>query len=113
MQRQDGGWGQTHERDSDAYATGSALVMLHQAGGLPSDSPVYQRALGFLVGTQQADGSWRVRSRSKPFQSYFESGFPYGKDQFISTAASSWATAALTLACPPADAPASPETLRP
>jgi hypothetical protein len=112
-QRTDGGWGQTRELDSDAYATGSALVMLHQAGGLAIDSPVYQRGLGFLVGTQQADGSWQVRSRSKPFQTYFESGFPYGKDQFISIAASSWATSALALACPPAASPATRETIEP
>jgi hypothetical protein len=100
-QRKDGGWSQIAERDSDAYATGSVLVMLHQAGGMPVSDPVYRRALGFLVGAQQADGSWRVHSRSKPFQTYFESGFPHGKDQFISIAASSWATAALALTCPP------------
>jgi hypothetical protein len=41
-----------------------------------------------------------VRSRSRPFQVYFESGFPYGKDQFISLAASGWATTALALALP-------------
>jgi hypothetical protein len=112
-QRKDGGWGQTRELDSDAYATGSALVMLHQAGGLAIRSPVYERGLGFLVGAQQPDGSWQVHSRSKPFQTYFESGFPYGKDQFISIAASSWATTALTLACPPAPLPAAGEDLRP
>jgi len=100
-QSKDGGWSQTGELDSDAYATGSVLVMLHRAGSLPVSDPVYQRGLGFLVGAQQADGSWRVRSRSTPFQTYFESGFPHGKDQFISIAASSWATAALALACPP------------
>jgi hypothetical protein len=99
-QQPDGGWGQTTEMESDAYATGSALLMLHQAGDVPVTDPVYQRGLAFLVGAQQADGSWHVRSRSKPFQTYFESGFPHGKDQFISIAASSWATAALALAYP-------------
>ena len=49
---------------------------------------------------QRPDGSWHVRSRSKPFQTYFESGFPHGKDQFISMAATGWATTALALACP-------------
>ena len=33
-QRDDGGWGQLDKLDSDAYATGSALVVLRQAGGL-------------------------------------------------------------------------------
>ena len=41
-----------------------------------------------------------MKSRSKPFQPYYESGFPHGKDQFISISASGWATAALALACP-------------
>ncbi len=100
-QRQDGGWGQTDELDSDAYATGSALVVLHQAGGLAVSHPIYQRGLKFLIAQQREDGSWYVKSRSKPFQTYFESGFPYGTDQFISIAASSWATTALALACPP------------
>jgi squalene cyclase len=56
--------------------------------------------LRFLIADQREDGSWFVASRSKPFQPYFESGFPYGKDQFISMAATSWAVTALSLACP-------------
>jgi hypothetical protein len=40
----------------------------------------------------------QVKSRSKPFQPYYESGFPHAKDQFISIAASGWATAALAVA---------------
>jgi len=51
-----------------------------------------------LLRTQKADGSWMIKSRSKPFQPYYESGFPHGKDQFISVAASGWATAALAAA---------------
>lgn len=104
-QREDGGFAQldTGEPEwatqSDAYATGSALVALHQAGDLCTDDPVYQRGLRFLLKTQKDDGSWHVPSRSKPFQAYFETGFPHGKDQFISSAASGWATWALVLAC--------------
>jgi hypothetical protein len=100
-QQKNGGWAQTADLAADAYATGSALVVLHQAGGMPVNDSVYQRGLAFLVAAQQADGSWLVHSRSKPFQTYFESSFPHGKDQFISIAASGWATAALALACPP------------
>jgi hypothetical protein len=100
-QRPDGGWGQTDALTSDAYATGSALVALHQAGGLAASDPVYQRGVAFLRKEQREDGSWLVHSRSKPFQTYYESGFPHGKDQFISMAASGWATTALALACPP------------
>jgi hypothetical protein len=98
--REDGGWSQLDGGKSDAYATGTALVALHLAGGLATDSPVYRGGLRFLIADQREDGSWFVASRSKPFQPYFESGFPYGKDQFISMAASSWAVTALSLACP-------------
>jgi hypothetical protein len=97
LQRDDGGWSQLPEMESDAYATGSALVALHDAGLATSDAN-YQRGLRFLLKTQQDDGSWHVQSRSKPFQTYFETGFPHGKDQFISAAASGWATTALALA---------------
>jgi hypothetical protein len=99
-QRPDGGWAQREGMPSDAYATGSALVALHQAGGLATTDPIYRRGVKFLLTTQREDGTWYVRSRSRPFQVYFESGFPYGKDQFISLAASGWATTALALALP-------------
>jgi hypothetical protein len=99
-QRADGGWGQLDTLDSDAYATGSALYALHVAGGLASDDPAYRRGLTFLLGTQHEDGSWWVPTRSRPVQRYFESGFPHGRDQFISCAATGWATTALALACP-------------
>lgn len=98
--RDDGGWSQLDGGTSDAYATGSALVALHLAGRLATDSPAYRGGLKFLIADQREDGSWFVASRSKPFQPYFESGFPHGKDQFISMAATSWAVAALSLACP-------------
>ena len=96
-QRADGGWSQLDAMDADAYATGSALVALHQAGGLPTDHPAYTRGVAFLVKQQRTDGSWFIVSRSKPFQPYYESGFPHGKDQFISAATSGWATTALVL----------------
>jgi hypothetical protein len=104
-QRADGGWSQTDDLASDAYATGSALAALHQAGDLPVNDSAYQRGLKFLVKSQRDDGTWLVASRSKPFQIYFESGFPHGKDQFISMSASSWATTALALAVAPTEKP--------
>ena len=96
-QRADGGWAQLATASSDAYATGSALVALHEAGGLKADAPAYRAGLSYLLKTQRADGTWYVKSRSKPFQPYYESGFPHEKDQFISIAASGWATTALLL----------------
>jgi hypothetical protein len=97
QQHKDGGWGQQTTLESDAYATGQALVALHQAGGLPVTHRAYQRGVQFLLADQAADGSWCVLTRSFPFQKQFESGFPYGHNQWISAAASSWATMALIL----------------
>ncbi len=99
-QRPDGGWGQTDKLPSDAYATGTVLAALAEIGDVKTNAPDYRRGVAFLVRTQRADGSWYVKSRSRPFQPYYESGFPHKKDQFISISASAWATAALALACP-------------
>jgi hypothetical protein len=94
-QRPDGGWSQIPSLSSDAYATGQALWALQEAGALKPSDPVGDRAGQFLQKTQLADGSWFVRSRSIPLQPYFESDFPHGHDQWISAAATNWATAAL------------------
>lgn len=99
QQRPGGGWAQLDSFEPDAYATGSALVALHEATGRRTSEPFYQQGIRFLLKTQLDDGSWHIVSRSRPFQTYFETGFPHGKDQFISSAASGWATAALALAC--------------
>jgi hypothetical protein len=92
---------------SDAYATGSALAALQMGGGVPVTDPVYRRGVAYLMRTQLDDGSWRVRSRSFPVQPYYESGFPHGRDQFLSAEATGWAATALALACP-TDGQASP-----
>ena len=102
-QRPDGGWGQLPALESDAYATGQALTALHSAGVVGISEEVYQRGAAFLLRTQRPDGSWLVRTRSIPFQPYKESGFPYGKDQWISAAGTSWAVMALSVALPPAE----------
>lgn len=99
-QRDDGGWAQLADLPSDAYATGSALVALHEAGGLATSEAAYQRGLAWLLTAQQPDGSWRVKTRSTPIQAYYESGYPHGEDQFISITAAGWATTALALALP-------------
>ena len=101
-QREDGGWAQTLEMESDAYATGTAIVALLQAGGMAADKPAVARGLEFLRQEQLDDGSWHVVTRAKPFQTYYETGFPHEEDQFISIAASSWATLALLLSLPEA-----------
>src|SRR5262245_36519394 len=84
QQRADGGWGQLASLPSDAYATGQALFSLHAAGGVPASDATYQRGLQFLIETQLEDGTWRVRRRAFPFQPTMSSGFPHGKDAWIS-----------------------------
>jgi squalene cyclase len=97
-QREDGGWAQTATRGTDAYATGQALVALRQSGALAPGDRAYRKGLEFLLSTQIEDGSWLVETRAVPIQAYFESGFPYGVNQWISAAATGWATTALALA---------------
>ena len=101
LQRSDGGWAQLPTMASDAFATGQSLVALHRAGGLPTADAAYQRGVQYLLKTWKPDGTWYVQSRSFPFQKQFESGFPYGKDQWISAAATSWAVMALALTIEP------------
>ncbi len=105
QQREDGGWAQLPSRGSDAYSTGEVLSALHDAAGLPTGDPAYQRGMLFLLKNQEADGSWHVSSRLHPpapvSPPYFETGFPYKHDQFISAMATSWAAAALLHALPP------------
>lgn len=100
LQRADGGWAQTPHLSSDAYATGTALYALQEPGGLTNTHQAYRRGTQFLLATQAADGSWHVASRTPKFQPYFEGGFPYGHDQWISQMATGWASVALALAAP-------------
>jgi len=107
-QRADGGWAQLPGLQSDAYATGQALYALRIGGGMSPVHETYRKGVSNLLQTQLPDGTWLVHTRSYPVQPYFESGFPHGPDQWISAAATSWATLSLTLAL---DAPAGTESL--
>ncbi|MEW6302075.1 MAG: prenyltransferase/squalene oxidase repeat-containing protein [Verrucomicrobiota bacterium] len=93
-QRADGGWAQLSGMESDAYATGQALFVLQETGTATKDA-AFQRGVRYLLQTQREDGSWHVKTRSKPVQIFFDSKFPHGKDQFIAISATSWAVAAL------------------
>jgi ankyrin repeat protein len=99
-QRADGGWAQHPALASDAYATGLTLFALHESGQLEPADEAYQRGVAFLRRTQLDDGSWHVKTHAFPFQAYFESGFPHGHDQWISAAATGFATVALIQSLP-------------
>jgi ankyrin repeat protein len=112
LQRPSGGWAQLPHMQPDAYSTGEALVALHEAGGVPVTNPAWRKGLQYLLSTQDEHGVWHVHTRmlspatvSPP---YFESGFPYGHDQFLSTDGTCWAAMALMLALPEATKPPAP-----
>ncbi len=99
-QRADGGFAQSGELESDAYATGQALYVLLDTGTTTDDEAV-RRSVAFLLKSQLEDGSWHVKSRAKPVQVYFDNGDPHGRDQFISTPATAWAVAGLAKSLTP------------
>lgn len=86
--------------ESDAYATGQSLYALLETGAITPADRIYARGAAYLLRTQRPDGSWLVRSRVFPFQPLKESGFPHGRDQWISASGTSWAAMALTAALP-------------
>jgi len=105
MQNATGGWPQLPGYSADAYSTGEALFALSESGVAATDAG-WQRGQRFLLSTQARDGTWHVRTRmlspadvSPP---YFNVGFPYGKDAFLSYAGTSWAVMALLTSLPSA-----------
>jgi ankyrin repeat protein len=94
-----GGWSQFARTGPDAYATGLSLYALHVAGVPPADE-AYARGVAFLLSTQYQDGAWLVQTHSFPVQRYFESGFPFGRHQWISAAGTSWASLAIAQTLP-------------
>lgn len=93
-QRPSGGWGQNDYLPEDAYATGQTMFALSEAGRKTTD-PILLKGKTYLLRTQASDGSWHVVSRAVKFQPFFQGGFPYDHDQWISSMGSAWATIAL------------------
>jgi hypothetical protein len=60
LQNEDGGWSQTKQMKSDAYATGLSLYVL---SGRKDAEAARDRAQAFLLKSQQPDGSWPMQSR--------------------------------------------------
>jgi N-acyl-D-amino-acid deacylase len=94
QQNEDGSWSQLPELKGDAYATGTVMIALRDAGMKPED-PIYQKGVEYLLKSQDKSGAWIVQTRSRPVQTYFDNGDPGGKSQFISVSATGWATMAL------------------
>jgi hypothetical protein len=99
QQRPDGGWAQRPQDSPDAYATGMSLYALHEAG-VPVTAEVYRKGVKFLLANQYQNGAWLVKTRSYPVQPYFESGYPFGHNQWISAGGASWASLAIALTLP-------------
>ncbi|MGO9255014.1 MAG: hypothetical protein ACLQU1_01735 [Bryobacteraceae bacterium] len=59
---------------------------------------LYRRGVDYLLRTQREDGTWHVVTRALGFQPYFQSGFPYDHDQWISPTGTAMATIGLTFA---------------
>jgi ankyrin repeat protein len=97
-----GGWLQRDGMAPDAYATGISLYALHTAGISPTDG-AYLKGVQFLQQNQYQDGSWLVKTRSYPTQPYFETGYPFGNNQFISAGAASWSALAIAYTLPDAE----------
>jgi hypothetical protein len=62
-QNKDGGWSQTREMTTDAFATGLALYALSGQRGKAVEN-ARRRAQTFLVKMQRPDGSWGMTSRA-------------------------------------------------
>ena len=78
-----------------AYSTAQTLFMPRRCG-VDGNHPALQVARDYLLKAQFSDDSWRVESRLKnKAQPFFENGDPHGEHEFVSTAATCWATAAL------------------
>lgn len=110
-QQADGGWSQADDMTSDAYATGTVLTALQEVGRLSVDHPAMISGCRYLINSQHDDGSWHVVTHAKPIQTYYESGFPHGADQFISITATAWATLALAGSLPELKAVTEPELI--
>ncbi len=92
-QKADGGWGQSKDLPSDAYATGQALYVLSLAG-VKDDRPEIRRAVGFLVANQNEDGSWPMTPRATSERAASRTSVP------IVYFGSAWATLGLIRSLP-------------
>jgi hypothetical protein len=93
-QNADGGWGQTKDAKSDAYATGQALYALARVGVKPGDE-IVRKAQSYLAETQRQDGGWAMLSRA-----IMRDGKPPKNLDPITHAGSAWAVIGLVRSSP-------------
>jgi hypothetical protein len=102
-QNPDGGWSQTSDMPSDAWATGQALHALAHGGARSGDAALV-RGADFLVKTQRADGAWPMTSRPIP---------PGGQGASslipITGGAAAWGVLGLVRSAPPISPAAGPD----
>lgn len=110
---EDGGWGQLDGFPSDAYSTGQSVAALLLTGAAERGAKEIEAGLEWLIQNQRPDGSWLAETRltgpvrlSPPM---FDSGFPHGRNQFLSAAATNWGVMAFAAALPKQPVP--PRTL--
>jgi hypothetical protein len=104
LQNEDGGWSQIAERGSDAYATGQTLYVLGRAGENATNNAAVAKAQSWLVGKQQADGTWNMTPRpNKPGDKESEKTGPI---TYVGTA---WAALGLIRTTPAAEPAANAE----
>ena len=94
------------------------LALRYHLGTAYYTTPAIKSAFAY-TGPPQPDGSWHVVSRLHPPASvsppYFETGYPYGHDQFVSAMGACWSIMALATALGPAhnvNLPPLPDALR-
>lgn len=94
LQRDDGGWSQTSESPSDAFAVGQSSYAMYCVGAPSTDDSV-RRGPAFLVRSQAADGTRPMTSRTNP-----ETGKPADNLNPITYAATAWAVIGMSCYVP-------------
>ena len=87
-------------RPAGRLCHGRGALRLACLGERADNDPVYQKGVQWLLRNQLADGSWFAPTRAVPVQPHTFESFPNGWHQFVSDAASCWATMALLFTLP-------------
>ena len=95
-----GGWRQRSNQETENLFHRRVTLCVVSGEWYITCGRAYQKGVHYLLRTQQSDGSWHVASRSPEIQAYFEGGFPYGHDQWISSWGTAWASIAITQTLP-------------